>query len=357
MEPLTYHQVLADMYEETSKNILVHTVEPEDDKDVEPEDKLPDELEDQEEFQKPQPTRQAEYLLKHYQPPVYSDKTNQSVLYSSKDVRIHVINIDSKFRFVDQAAPSSPYDFTFRFKDVIKNVISMKISGIEIPNTMHVFRDFKKNTSFQIAVGDGATQTVTVQEGNYEDVCSLIQIIQDKLNVMYPTADFVLEVSDISSKLTITSTTPFTLTFPGITESVYQNGMGYHLGFRNNSYSGQSTYNSENVVNTIEGNYMFLSLGPNYKVISHRVSNTDIDAFAKILINVPKNAVVFDTNGNIITREYFFKYPTNLASVPVSLIDEYGNTIDLQGCNFSFTLEITEIINHGLYNLFSEISS
>jgi hypothetical protein len=345
------------MYEETSKNILVHTVEAEDDKDIEPDDKFPDELEDQEEFQKPQPTRQAPYLLKHDVPASYSDRTNQSVLYSNKDVRIHVINIDSKFRFVDQAAPSSPYDFTFRFKDVIKNVISMKISGIEIPNTMHVFKDEKKNTSFLISVDGGPEQSVPVEEGNYEDVCSLIQIIQDKLNALYPSADFVLEVSEISSKLTITSLSNFTLSFPGITESVYQNGMGYHLGFKNNSYSGQKTYTSENVVNTIEGNYMFLSLGPNYKVISHRVSDTDIDAFAKILINVPKNAVVFDTNGNIITREYFFKYPTNLASVPVSLIDEYGNTIDLQGCNFSFTLEITEIINHGLYNLFSELNS
>jgi hypothetical protein len=355
MEHPTYHQLLAEVYDESSKNLLVHHNEYEDE-EISPEDHHPDEIEDQEEFQKQQSSHQEAALGNS--PNLYKDTTKLSVLYS-KDVKIHVINVDSKFRYIDpkvQSSISTSSNFTFKFKDVIKNVISMKVSGVEIPNSMYVFHDNKQNLKFDITVGT-TKHTVSVPEGNYEDVCSLITIIQEKLNTLYPESNFVLNVDDISAKLTITSSDVFSLTFTGKSASLYGNGMGYHLGFKNVSYAGASTYVGETLVNTIESNYIFLSLGPNYPVIDHRCNNTDLAMFAKILVNVPKNAVIFDNGTNVITKEYFFKQPTNMTSVPVQVFDLYGELVDLQGLNFSFTLEMTEITNHGLYKLFNEVSS
>jgi hypothetical protein len=355
METLTYHQVLSDLYEETGKNVLVHTTEGETEEEIPPHDKHPDELENQEEFQRAHGSHQEAALLTNG-PNEYKDLTKLSVLYS-KDVKIHVINIDSRFRYNDpkvQASTSS--NFTFRFKDTIKNVISMKVSGLEIPNSMYVFHPTKQNISFDVEV-KGQNHTVGVPEGNYEDICSLITIIQEKLNARYPTSNFVLAVDDISAKLTISSSDIFSLAFNGLSSSLHKNGMGHHLGFTNNSYEGLSSYSGEMLVNTIESNYIFLSLGPNYPVVSHRYENTDIEVFAKILVNVPKNAVIFDNGTNVITKEYFFRQPTNMTSIPVQLLDSYGDIIDLQGLNFSFTLEMTEVINHGLYKLFNEVSS
>jgi hypothetical protein len=355
METLTYHQVLSDMYEETGKNLLVHTTQPEHEEDVPPNDKHPDELENQEGFQRQQSSHQEAALLTNG-PKEYTDVTKLSVLYS-KDVKIHVINIDSRFRYIDpKVQGSTSTNFIFKFKDTIKNVISMKISGVEIPNSMYVFHPTRQNLSFDIEVNE-VPSTVTVPEGNYEDICSLITIIQDKLNVLYPTSNFVLNVDDISAKLTISSSDVFSLSFYGLSTALYGNGMGHHLGFINNSYQGLSAYSGEMLVNTIESNYIFLSLGPNYQVIHHHYNNTDIGVFAKILVNVPKNAVIFDNGTNVITKEYFFRQPTNMTSIPVQVLDSYGEIINLQGLNFSFTLEMTEVINHGLYKLFNEVSS
>jgi hypothetical protein len=355
METLTYHQVLNDLYEETGRNVLVHTTEGETEEAIPPDDKHPDELENQEEFQRAHGSHQEAALLTNG-PNEYKDLTKLSVLYS-KDVKIHVINIDSRFRYNDpKVQASTPTNFTFRFKDTIKNVISMKVSGLEVPNSMYVFHPTKQNISFDVEV-NGEKHTVGVPPGNYEDVCSMLTIIQDNLNTRYPTSNFVVGVDDASAKLTISSSDVFSLTFNGLPTTSYANGIGHHLGFTNNSYQGLSSYSGEMLVNTIESNYIFLSLGPNYPVITHRYENTDLGVFAKILINVPKNSVIFDNGTNVITKEYFFRQPTNMTSIPVQLLDSYGEIVDLQGLNFSFTLEMTEVINHGLYKLFNEVSS
>ena len=361
---LTYHQVLADMYEDTANNLLVHIAEPDESEPVEPMDKHPDELPDQEDFQKPQPSHQMVSMVTPSRE--YVDNTKTSVLYTNKHVRNHVLNIDSRFR--DNNDPklsvsiANPTNFIYKFRDMVKNVISMKITGIEIPNTMYVFQGSKKNVSFIVIVGTQKV-TIAVPEGNYEDICNLNTLIQDKLNLEFPTANFVVSVSDITGKLTIASSGIFSMTFNGISKSLYGNGIGYHLGFKNRVYSGLMAYTSENIVNSIESNYIFLSLGPSYPVITHRYYDlqtnyiTDMFAFAKILVDVPKNSVIFDNGTNVITKEYLFHQPTNIQSIPVQVLDAYGNIVDLNGLNFSFTLELTEVLDHSLYKLMTEVNT
>jgi hypothetical protein len=43
------------------------------------------------------------------------------------------------------------------------------------------------------------------------------------------------------------------------------------------------------------------------------------------------------------------KQPTNIHSIPVRISDPYDQDIDLNGLDFSFTLELTEVLNSGLY--------
>jgi hypothetical protein len=361
---LTYHQVLADMYEDTANNLLVHSAEPDESEPVEPMDKHPDELPNQEDFQKPQPSHQMSAMVTASRE--YADNTKTSVLYTNKHVRIHVLNIDSRFRDnIDPKVPvaiANPTNFVYKFRDMVKNVISMKITGIEIPNTMYVFQGSKNNLRLVVAIGT-QTLSILVPEGNYDDICILCALIQDKLNLTFTTANFVVSISDISGKLTISSSEVFSITFHGISKSLYGNGIGYHLGFKQKLYSGLMSYTSENIVNSIESNYIFLSLGPSYPVITHRYYDsqtnhiTDMFAFAKILVDVPKNSVIFDNGTNVITKEYFFHQPTNIQSVPVQVLDAYGNIVDLNGLNFSFTLELTEVVDHALYKLMTEVNT
>jgi hypothetical protein len=52
-------------------------------------------------------------------------------------------------------------------------------------------------------------------------------------------------------------------------------------------------------------------------------------------------------------KEYKFKQPQNVQSINIELVDYLGNTLDLRGLDFSFTLQLLQINNSDLRNDFS----
>jgi hypothetical protein len=52
----------------------------------------------------------------------------------------------------------------------------------------------------------------------------------------------------------------------------------------------------------------------------------------------------------MITKEFIFSQPKDLTHIHVKILDAYNEIVDLQGLNFSFSLEVVEVINHALYN-------
>jgi hypothetical protein len=350
MESLTYQQVLADTYEEHATDIFVY--QNEDDKDIPAIDNHPDELENQEDFKKEQHSRQEAGKLQHAPP--FIDKTTTSIFYKQKQIKLHQFNIDSKFRELDPQKPTSiSTDFLFVFPDKIKNIISMKASAIEIPNTYYVFTQQKYNTYFYINV-TGTPVNVSIDDGNYEDPYTFADAVQTALISLFPLIGFIVTLGDNTAKLTISNTTstPFSLDFTTPLTSIRttDNGIGFNMGFRKTLYTGQSSYTGEAIVDTIGPNYIFLSLGDDYPVLTHFYDKTSTNAFAKILVNVGKNAVLYDNGSNMVTKEYIFPQPKDLSHLHIKIFDAYNEIVDIQGLNFSFTLEIQEIVNYALYN-------
>ena len=127
-------------------------------------------------------------------------------------------------------------------------------------------------------------------------------------------------------------------------------GLGHNLGFRTKKVTGKYGYTGSGLVDVIDSNYLFLSLNPDWKVITHRTPDrSHLYSFAKIIINEPKGAMIFDNGLQTNTREYFFKQPTNITNIPVGVHDPYGQIVDLEGMDFSFTLELIEVLNSSLY--------
>ena len=357
MDSLTYQQVLADVYEEIGATPLVHQTEYTE--EVLPEDKLPDELENQEDFNKQHGSRHESGKLHDVEP--FIDRTTTSVTYKQKQIRLHQFSIDSKFRSAkdpQKQTIQTPTDFTFTFPNKIKNVISMRASGIEIPNSYYVFTSAKNNTYFSITVGSNPPVVMTIPDGNYEDPYVFADLIQTILIAQFPTTGFLVTLGDNTAKLTITNSTStvFSLNFttPLTTVQSADNGIGFNMGFRNTTYSSQFSYTGEAVVDTIGPNYIFLSLGTEYPVLQHFYNNTYVPAFAKVLVNVAKNAILTDNGSNMITKEYTFSQPKDLTNVHVKIFDAYNEIVDIQGLNFSFLLEVVEVVNHALYNTLSE---
>jgi hypothetical protein len=372
MDVPTYQELLAEIYDETAKNVLVHQNEY-DDESVGPDDHHPDELEDQEEFQKPQGSRQIVEVQQNI--PTYADKTKFSVTYD-RDVQTRVINIDSRFRTVpneliatEQSIAklmTSSTDFLYKLVNPVKNVISVRLSSIEIPNTYYDFSDLKGNISMRILYPSGQTTAyydVLLSEGNYiVDSTSntmpnnLMIELENKLNANTLGLSFQINYNFITSKVTIVETTNKIFDIDFVTTSNFREresdwGLGYNLGFNKTGYTGQFSYTGIKIVNAVGANYLFLQLDPDWKVITHRnITRSEISAFAKIVVDVPKNAIIYDNGANTLTKEYWLTKPTTVRSFQIKLTDLYGNIVDLAGEDISLTVELKEVMNTSLYN-------
>jgi hypothetical protein len=363
MDNLTYQQVLADHYEEIGKNVLVY--QNENTEEIHPEDKHVDELENQEDFQKFQP-RNTESTLATQLP--YIDRTTQSILYN-KHVKTHIISIDSRFRFNDYNVElnnlskviqvNSSTNFIFRLPLPIKNVISVKMSTIEFPNSFYTFSQSRGNTSFLLTYpSGGTTKEINIDDGNWDisqsGTTSLLQQIKTKIDLAFTTNSIVLTINPSNGKVTFTSPINFDLNFKEgkFLARVKDFGLGYNLGFTNASglYVGQTKYTGNDIINTIDTNYILINLHPDWKVVYHlNPDRTEFWAFAKVLIDKPKFAVCYDNNQNSLSKEFFFKSPTDITSIPIKVTDPYGQTLNMNGSDFSFSLEVKEVLDSSLY--------
>jgi hypothetical protein len=388
MEGKSYLEILAENDEEArqefdpnAKDLLVENIHRYQ-HDVDGDDQYPDELEDQDDFKKIQGSHQQ--AAGPVAPNAHDDKTKLSVRYD-KDVYTRVISIDSRFR----TNPSdTSTNFMFKLPFPVKNVISLRVSSIEFPNTFYSFSRNRGNTSFLITYPSVAygternftpiQQQVLISDGNYDPtgLCAAVKtalknlVYKDTNGTIYP-EDFNVEVSTLTGLVFITNVQlstdaipliiPFDLDFQdGIySNRIFNYGLGYNLGFRNltpNSYLNSSSqptssnFQYQGIIDVIDSNYVFLTLNPDWKVVTHNTSDRlQLFSFAKICMNVPKFGVVFDNGANTLTKEYWLQQPTNISSIPVRLSDPYDNDLNLVGMDFSFSLEIKEVLNAALY--------
>jgi hypothetical protein len=98
----------------------------------------------------------------------------------------------------------------------------------------------------------------------------------------------------------------------------------------------------------VESPYIFLSLA-GHNIVEHKTIDGKLSAFAKIIVEVQKFSYIFDNGSNTVTKEYTFSQPTNITVLKIALFDLYENILDLNGFEFSVTVEIDEIINNALY--------
>lgn len=393
----TYLELLAENDEEArkefqpnAKDLLVANYVEYDDV-IDGHDEYPNEIENKNEFDRLQGSHQAAALLPEPEKDLH--KTTTNVRYD-KDVQIHVISIDSRFR-TDQL--DNPSNFLFKLLTPIKNVISIRLSSVEIPNTWYTFSELRGNTSMIVRISPTPTPNpqlvimgrVVIQEGNYSvnsgQANDLLIELFNQMNSTFLTNSFAVFFNLISGKLSISCFTknnppvggytyanqpkPIDATHPlgtlgyetpvtfymNFADSIYSTrednwGLGYNLGFRIKETDYLTVHNAESIMDVIDVNYVFLSLNPDWRVVEHLQTDTSqTAAFAKIVVDVPKNEIVYDNGSNTITKQYYLKQPINVSTFNIAVLDEYDQYIQLEGGNVSITLEVTEVLHASLY--------
>jgi hypothetical protein len=307
---------------------------------------------------------------------------NANDVINPNDLRKRILNVDSRFR----SNASDPVgNFQYRLEHTYKNVIRLRVSSVEIPNTFYTFSLAHQNTTFSVSTLDimGITRslTVSIPEGNYS-ANELITVIQDQFDAgLRDTFGIFLEISlNVSTaKITITNTglanypppsgavptanaEPTSFTFQVSPPSIYNNsqGLGYNLGFRVNTLNAildtsgaLNTYVAvaTSVVNVIGDTYLLLGVN-DLHTVEHKTKTNYLQTLAKIVVREDKNMVIYDDYGCCITNEIVFPQPQDLTVLQLTLRDPYGGYIDLNGLDYSITIEITEVLNTRLYDFY-----
>ena len=292
-------------------------------------------------------------------------------IVNANDLRSHIINIDSRFR---KSKLEPPTDFQYEFAHGYKNVIKARVASVEIPCAFYTFSMQKKNTMFRIEVCDytGVKHNIqiTIPDGNYtgQELVNMIQGQFDGLRDMYgifmrivldKVSQRVKIIHDGSAappcpKCPIYTPVAFGLIFSmiGLEDRVYDFGLGYNLGFVNQFYVVNTPeIISESVISTCGDNYCLLGIDDLYTV-EHKTHDSYIQCLAKILIKKGNNGIIFDDGYTVLSNEIIFPRPTDLKQVRVRLLDMYGVPMDIHHLNLSLSLEITEVMNVQMYDMY-----
>lgn len=277
-------------------------------------------------------------------------------------VRTLVYNIDSRSRNFDNELEinSSPTDFTYRFAQPLKNVISLKLSSIEFPNTPYNFINQKFFISYFDNDNNKVVCQINIPDGNWT-TAEMKGYFNTKVFISSKgLGGFQFDVDTNAYKIIIlnTSQVPFEMTFadtdkpPGPRE--WYKNFGYLSGFRKTRYSGNFKYMSEAGPDYTGCDYVFMRLN-DYHVVTHQTPDQNIvNAFAKIIIGGERNSITYDDGSNFLTKEIKFSQPTTISKLNVKLVDEFGDVLDIIGHNFSFTLEMVHIMSSDLYEKYSK---
>jgi hypothetical protein len=413
---LNYQQVLAEVYEENAKNVLVHQTEYDDENQpaYEEYDYDDNDLPDKEDFNKfPGDRNKPEHVIK---PPHKPDGLGLTSVKKDNIFRTNVLNIDGQFRsnqipvniqtndcqgnFIPSELTLAPEsvqsgtNFSFRTARQYKNVYSVEVTSIEFPNSFYTFSSDRGNTTFTITYL-GNTYSLVIPDGNYTNIVNLISgtpylpnidplvpdittltgVIQQVINIginNFINPNDILRINynpNIHSVYftgTVSGNKLFTITFPYVQVNSYSNGLGYNLGFIQESYTSKlgkepnyTVYGlgldvqiilAETFPDSVQDRYVYLKLS-DWDLITHQNPNqTSFTAFLKIPLTTPKFTIQFDNNSlNTTTKKYFFHQPTNINLIQISLLDAYGNIIDLQYSSFSLTLQIQEVLSTSTY--------
>jgi hypothetical protein len=307
---------------------------------------------------------------------------NNNPVINANDLRIRSINIDSRFR-VSPLSPTS--DFDFRFAHTYKNVISVRVASVEIPNVFPQFSALRHNISFKITAFDISgverSTVITITQGNYVTPV-LEQEIQSKLDDFRLMTgiyiNYTINPISIHSKFELIGVAALPITIdsppaqppskPLIIDFSNDNtcgrrcdfGLGYYLGFRCLKYVvapvigkplSDYTLTSESLVDVVGDLFLLLHVG-DFHSLEHKTGDNYIQCMSKIIIREDKGAVIYDDGSTLINNQVILPSPIDLKQLSIRLTDAYDQPIDLMDMNWSMTLEITEVTNIKLYEFY-----
>ena len=305
------------------------------------------------------------------------------------------ISLDSRFRPNYYASKSTNYHIVL--PSMQKNVISMRVTSIELPITYYAVSRYNGNSSCLIMdlSNNGNGWLLTLPDGNYEQIWAknsnaadietcmnnaILNAVPVAINAngsatpstafsSLTSADLVFNVDHISGRSIFTDISGgifsrgFTLRFNVDNygnlnlDANIQMRLGWQLGFRSAEYVTTTSCVSEGICLISGPRYAFIAIndyqkntGPTHIVtyansvfqdnIITRINLAELQADFGVYQSSSDPGLSTQLNR---TREYFG--PVDIQRLHISLYDEFGRIIDLNNMDWSITLAFEILYN------------
>jgi hypothetical protein len=263
---------------------------------------------------------------------------------------LQTVILNSLFR--EDYKNTSSTDFSLVLPYQFKNVLSVRLSSIQLPNVLYCFSNSKMNNVFYISEcgnGPNVSGAIILPDGNYtlSQLASTLQkTINDELGICPPR--FKVIAHESTQKITIMNThNVFTMNFLKDIESKdFNSTFGWILGFRQIEYTCSAAYTTEAVYNSVASDYIYFILND----FNHSQSQNILAMYSKsyignnILAMIPLTSqsfhICFDNGNDFIEKKREYFGPVNLQRLKIELRNQYGELVDLNCMDFSFSLEV-----------------
>ena len=291
-----------------------------------------------------------------------------------------VLNIDSRFRPNYDSTKSTDYKITL--PNEFEKITSMKLLDFEMPTSYFIISSANKNNYFwlKVYIDDNTTKYyyITIPDGNYT-----FSGLEDKLNNIFLNFSLSIKMSaDINTYesgtgrtiLKIDSPNKFDINFNtfianyteskefsseeeiNVAISLYnqgntnniQSGLGWMMGYRKKIYTQTNMCISEGIFDTSGPKYLYLSVEDYNNNVNDNfyIAMNDNLIHSNILARISLSGLFFTRVSDNFTitsspRNYFG--PVKIQKLSIRLLNEYGNVIDINNMDFSFTLGLSSL--------------
>ena len=280
---------------------------------------------------------------------------------NSDKAKFTFIHVNTKFR--TNYYNTSSCDFNYQFPNSYSNITSLKLDSICIPNTWYLFSSKKKNNVFFIETRDSVNglelHQIIIPDGNYtvEQLESFLNNnyfhLSDNNNSLC-NLKFTIHENSLKSIFSVVDGASngfsFNLKFAHNEIKNICFSTGWILGFRHGEYSGITSYiMSEGLFDGGGDRYVYFCLDDfnNSSLNPHDVCfekfSINEACLAKIYLSDGKFAINIDdssNSANTVVKTRKFSGPVDLSKIKVKVIDQYGDVIDLNNMDFSFSLQV-----------------
>lgn len=282
----------------------------------------------------------------------------------NKPTKTKYYSLDTRFRDdYDEYSKTNPSYYLLTIPERINDVKSILVMSIEIPLSFYNISSSLENNTFQVTSA-GIAKTIIIPDGQYDSSGLYVAVNRELLLVnlsglIFNIQGFTSSFSTVSGSYTIDFAVKSPMTSSGISQNTdfnkfhFKSRFGWLLGFRKIQYvvTNISQIKSEAFIDLNGPRYLYLVIddftqsNPSSFIAPSYTSLLNNNIIAKIYLDrtfyaFGKMYAANDSNSWLFCDKRQYTGKVDLQRLKIQLVNEIGLPINLNGLDFSFSLEI-----------------